>query len=492
MTDSENAVILNKKESKKQIEDSYTSSFFNKGIKDIINISEENKDNPAKLSMDVDSYIEGNSENIPSMDVEIINKPFEEMKNGYIEQSINDLATTQIQRAEEDEIEATFEAQTVSEYLNKRNAPYQVQGIANSAFIRKLTEDVVSKRLTAEEAAKLNEINVKSQIQTLYQDILSSKDLKEEDLLRYREQILKGETGIEAIDNIPISLRKDALQKVYEQQDSIEESNEKLRARTNKAMKRYIEDTLIKLDDESISPLDKQLEINKLKRSARNKEQLDLINKWETDSWEPSQEVSLAMEEQEREGTADKRFYENLYDAGLISTKTYRDKLAKIDNFLNEAISQGEFKRYEEQLKANFSYDNLGKNLAYHHAKAAYISYLSRLKRTATPQDHDEAYKYAMEVQKYLPGGVEEEKASRYIEFGRKYNTSYDNINKIENDVSTSLYKEKQLTRVDSEEKRNTLIYGGLGTRLIKDGVVKTKAEALNLIAEYKKLKELQ
>ena len=200
------------------------------------------------------------------------------------------------------------------------------------------------------------------------------------------------------------------------------------------------------------------------------------------------------MEEAERSGRANKEFYRDLLKNKFISIGTYRKKMLSLDDYLNQSLNSGEYRQYNEQLKADFGYVELGskgENEAYHKARSAYINNLAALGRKATPAEHKAAYDAAIKQSGAYKGAVDAKRDEKITNFYDEYGISADKFKtEYYEKTSSDLFKNGTLERSDSEQKKNTAIYGALVKRLIDGGLAKNKDQANKMIADFKKTQE--
>ena len=284
---------------KKLIEDSNASSFYNDGINQTVAIAQTNKDNPAKMRMEMDAYIDGTTNDVPSMDVDTVKKPMQTVGDSFVKESTKELANKQLEVADKNALKNTFQAADMAKVAIEKEYPQDANAVIQSNFSNLLEGDIRAGRLKAKEAIQLLDLNNETQVRKMYSKFILDEKVPLKQKLAMRQKIIDGTTGNPNIDQLPVGLRIQAMNSVEDEYSKIEKREKEIIQRDEYLAGKAIENVLLNMDSANSSEEKMAIEKERLRSFARNKEQLEMINKWSIDDWEPTQRTQLLMDEAE-------------------------------------------------------------------------------------------------------------------------------------------------------------------------------------------------
>ena len=475
----------------KIIQDSFNTSFYNDAFEKLEKIASLYPDNPAQIEADSDAYISGVTQEMPRDDVEKISKPLDEVKNAYAEQAMEDFNKANLQQADETSMHNTFVSKRMAENAAKTNAPQKVQIALAANFFHQIDDDVKVGRLSVKEAINLRDTYSRNLIINHYGDIARSPNTSIEEKLRWREQFIDGKTGEDVVDKMMTpEQRLDAVMKIESTTHQLEERERQMRSARKSARDDLIERELVQLyKDEQIAGFKGSYEWEKRKRMieplAETMDQLKMIQNFDK-VWETAPSTKIAISKAKRDGTANEAFYYGLWKEGYIDADTYVKEIDSLDNNLHNSLHSSKGEEIKSRFISVFNYDNFGKNEAYNVAWSAYQDRLAGLDHIATAQEHEDAYKYAMDVAKAFPGDqVDFEQRRQKIDFYRETGFSVDSVDTMFDDSITELTR-KRRKNIDVEAEKD-LIYAGLFGKI--NTKVKNPTQTNIIIDKYKKIK---
>lgn len=479
------------KETQALVQDAYNTSFYNDSLSHLATIAEQYKDNPAQLEVEGSAYISGLSSELDSADTERITAPLIEVKNAYVKQATENFGQQQLDNASKQTIHDVFVSKSMAEQASEEGTPDTVQATLAANFFSDVDAAVQSKRLSIKDAIQLRDDYTRNLVISNYGSISRDPRISTEQKLKWRQKFIDGQTGEETIDKMMTP--EDRLNAVLK----IESSNNELElreARMKKAIDDQLEDTIegqmASLLKQKISGklVGKQYDAAKqsLMMQAKTPEQIKKIEQMD-DLFDITPDTKLRMSEAEQNGTANEAFYWGLWNEGFIPTETYIQKVEGLSNSLHTSLNSSKGEQIKNRMKSVFNYDNMGKNEAYNVAWSAYSDYLANLDHVATSEEHEAAYKQAMEVAKAFPGDTinydeRQQKIDFYSEAGLPYYT-------VDNEYTNSLVDVSRQLKTSNfnEEEQKDLIYSKLYDRIYKKTNSKNKTNII--IDRYKKIK---
>ena len=480
-----------KKINDKILQDSFNTSFYNDAFNKLEEIFQNNQENPSKLQLESDAYISGSMQEIPKEDAEKIVEPIVEVKNAYAEQAEENFNETHLKQADDVSMHNTFVSKRMAENAATQGAPEKVQIALASNFFSQIDEDVSVGRLSQKEGIALRQLYSRNLIINHYGDISRSKNLSIEDKLRWREQFIDGKTGEIVIDEMMSpEERLDAVLKIESANNQLEDREQQMKARLKSQKADIVERELVQLiKDEQIGGFKGAFEWEKRKNMliplADSLDQIKMIQNVDK-VWEVSPAVKIAIAEAKRNGTANEAFFYGLWKDGYIPASEFVSQTESLNDSLHTSLSSGKGDQIKSRFKSVFNYDNLGKNEAYNVAWSVYQDEIASLDHVATNEEHENAYKKAMDVAKAFPGDQTDfEKRRGYISFYKDTGFSVDAIDTMFDDSITELTKKKR-KNIDVEAEKD-LIYSGLFDKINKKK--KNNQQTNIIIDKYKKIK---
>lgn len=342
--------------------DSYSGTFFNDALRNSYEQYLKNRDNPEKLTVETDAYVDGISKNIPEEEKQGVMKPILEMNKSLKEDSLKNFNDAALEQADNSITMNRIEAGNLAVAGFVNNLPTDAQLVLDANYFDKIGNEVRIGHITDEQGIKLKDYHIERRFIYALQNVLRDKGVPEEDKADLVDKIATGKTGNKFIDSLDAPLRLEMLKNAVSTNRQLDEYQEHLSKKDAVAKKDYFDSQYLNtlryasaggdprvLDDmitrlRAIAPSDEDFNrIGNIYKAMERQTSPEI--KLELDNMISSGKVS--QEEMLRQVNNSERF---------LSVKDYGELVDRIKNPVAETLKSQEYQVAMAAAKAKYGW----------------------------------------------------------------------------------------------------------------------------------------